>query len=116
MLLNHIAAAPASLPPTEMDRIEALRAALVRVTEVAGSSTLQWHIAADALDADGRAAAAQDEAQMACPECGEPGAGFGHVAGPCPPHDRTATFGWQPGRGFIRELPERPANFMEPIL
>lgn len=96
-LLNHIAAAPASLPPTEMDRIEALRAALERCAESDGNHD-GWtaRIVADALAADDRAAAAQDEAQQAesAPE---------------------RVFGWSPS-GLIRELPERPTDPMEPIL
>lgn len=99
-LLNHIAAAPASLPPTEMDRIEALRAALERI---ALTDTGRYEIdaaqarvyARHALRADDRAVAAQDEAQQAesAPE---------------------RVFGWSPS-GLIRELGDRPTDPMEPL-
>lgn len=106
MLLNHIAAAPASLPPTEMDRIEALRWQLQRLESLAASGivnnggvptiTMIHEIVANALKADDQRAATQDAAQAAVAQ------------GP--------VYGWQPGQGFIRELPERRANFMEPLL
>lgn len=105
-LLNHIAAAPASLPPTEMDRIEALRAALERIAltdtgryeiDVAQARVYARH----ALRADDRAAAAQDNAQIA-------------ERNSCEPDCEHRVYGWQPS-GLIRELGDRPTDPMEPL-
>lgn len=96
--------ASVGLPPQMADRVDALRAALERIVELTGTSTTGseslmteiWEDANRALDADEKAAAAQDAANEQH-----------HAA------EAETVYGWQPS-GFIRELGDRPTDPMEP--